>query len=474
MVIKPAALELQVPEQLISNCTDWHKSGKWLDAKNYEQVTALLYEAYMAAAQTNDIALASILAAAYQICQACSQAYMNIAAYQQAQEVASQREQELDQQLRTLLNIIGNYKTAALTEKLSTHVGQSEVDLLPQNDLVLEQKIDIWQRAQNFLGKKHTSSLEPKAPLAWIRNLRPTIQPTEKLPVANAPGDQSHGVKPQSPVPDAIQIREKASVPTSYHLNVNPTLAVYCLGAFRIYEDDHPLEEWPGRKGKSILKYLLLNRHKPVTKEILMDLFWPDSDPDAARNNLNVSIYGLRQGLRNGYPDFSHILFQNDCYMLNPELNIWLDVEEFMKHFDLAREFEQKGQVTAMVAEYQAAEALYQGELFEEDRYEDWLMNQRQNLQDAYLSLLDKLSIYYYDHQEYTVCVTLCRKMLVVEPSLENIHRRLMRAYAQQKQYFLALRQYHRCVEMLKEELDVAPDPRTMKLCNSIRNRESF
>jgi DNA-binding SARP family transcriptional activator len=55
-----------------------------------------------------------------------------------------------------------------------------------------------------------------------------------------------------------------------------------------VYLDDQPIEDWPSSKGKSIFKYLVAHRERPVAKEVLMEVFWPGARPDAARNNLNV------------------------------------------------------------------------------------------------------------------------------------------------------------------------------------------
>lgn len=96
--------------------------------------------------------------------------------------------------------------------------------------------------------------------------------------------------------------KEKRTKPDS------PSLVIYCLGPFRAYQDDQPVTDWPSSKGKSIFKYLITHREHPVAKDILMELFWPGSSPDSARNNLNVAIYGLRQALRKVRPSFSHVL----------------------------------------------------------------------------------------------------------------------------------------------------------------------
>jgi DNA-binding SARP family transcriptional activator len=248
-----------------------------------------------------------------------------------------------------------------------------------------------------------------------------------------------------------------------------PFLMVYTLGRFRVIQDDQPIDDWHGSKGKSIFKYLISRREQSVAKEVLMELFWPGADPDAARNNLNVVIYGLRKALRNNHVEFSHILFQEDRYLLNPEMQIWLDFEAFLELFQDAREAERSGQLERAMQLYQAAELLYQGEFLAEDRYEDWLIHQRQNLRDKYMSLLDRLSRYYFDSGAYSMCVTCWRQMLAVDSCHEDAHRQLMRFFYRQGQIHLALRQYHQCVEALKEELDVIPAAETTQLVQKMR-----
>lgn len=246
-------------------------------------------------------------------------------------------------------------------------------------------------------------------------------------------------------------------------------LVVYCLGTFQVYRDDKPVESWPGRKSILIFKYLLMNRTRPTHKEALMERFWPDADTEAARNNLNVAIYGLRQTLRNGDTDFSFVLFQNDCYGLNPDLQIWLDSEAFLIQHDSAVRFEQQGGEDEAFRHYTAAEQLYQGSFLPEDLYEDWIEVMRTDLQNAYLHVLDRLSCYHLEHGDYTASAAICSKMLKVDPCLEEACCRLMRCYSRQGQSYLALRQYHLCAKALEAELDMTPMPATTSLYEQIR-----
>ncbi|NDJ77614.1 MAG: hypothetical protein GYB65_15290 [Chloroflexi bacterium] len=246
------------------------------------------------------------------------------------------------------------------------------------------------------------------------------------------------------------------------------TLVVYCLGQFCVYYNERALINWPGRKNQSVLKYLVLNHMRPVGKEVLMELFWPDSDPDAARNSLNVVIYGLRQTFREADPDFSFILFKDDSYQLNPDLHIWVDVNAFVEHEQAGWRSVRRGEMALAAREFAAADALYQGQLLADDRYEEWIAPQRQTLETSYLNLLDELGRYFTEAKDYGTAAMHCRTMLSIDSCHEGAHRRLMRCYQQQGQYHLALRQFHLCTEVLERELSTSPSPATVTLYNQI------
>jgi DNA-binding SARP family transcriptional activator len=218
---------------------------------------------------------------------------------------------------------------------------------------------------------------------------------------------------------------------------------------------------------------MVANRDRSIAKDILMDLLWRDSPPGAARNNLNVALYGLRQALRATRPDFAHILFEDGHYSLNPEMDVWVDAEEFARRAQAGRAFEREGQLVEAVREYEIAEGLYQGDLLEEDLYEDWPIARREGLKDTYLGILDRLGRIYLEQQRYANCIHVCHKTLACDSCREDAHRRLMRCYSRQGQRNLALRQYHLCAETLEQVLDVSPMPETARLYQRLCRGES-
>jgi DNA-binding SARP family transcriptional activator len=235
-----------------------------------------------------------------------------------------------------------------------------------------------------------------------------------------------------------------------------------------VYQNDRLISEWNSLKSKAILKYLLAQPETPIVKDVLMDVFWPDADPEAARRNLHQAIYSLRQILKGIQPGFQHIQFENDCYRLNPELEIWLDVQEFEKHVQAGQRLEAVGRFDDAMVEYGIAEGLYQGDFLEEDLYEDWPSPVRHHIRNTYLVIADHLSDYYLQRREFTAAVALCQKVLAQDNCYETAHRRLMQCYLAQGQRHLAVRQFQACVQALNEQLDLTPAEETMALYQRI------
>ncbi|MGH2524879.1 MAG: AfsR/SARP family transcriptional regulator, partial [Anaerolineales bacterium] len=249
------------------------------------------------------------------------------------------------------------------------------------------------------------------------------------------------------------------------------TLTAHLLGGFRVAVNDSPVESWPKGKGRALLKYLLTHRHRPTPRDVLMEVLWPEADPEAARNRLNVALHGLRRALRSA-ADVPVIVFEDGAYRLDAGLRLWLDVDEFERHIRSGRQLEAAGKRAAAAAEYEVAIGLYQGDFLADDPYESWPVQQRERLRVDYLEALDRLSQIYFDKSQYASCVALCHLILARDNCREDAHCRLMRCYSRQGQPHLALRQYEACLGALRAELEVNPAPATTQLYERIRRRE--
>jgi DNA-binding SARP family transcriptional activator len=244
------------------------------------------------------------------------------------------------------------------------------------------------------------------------------------------------------------------------------------LGTFYVTIQDMALK-LPASRGLSLFKYLLLHHKQYIPREVLMDIFWPDAEPETARNNLNVAMHSLRRALR-AITFLPVIVFEGGAYGLDPILQVWLDIEEFERRVRAGQQLEERNQPTAAVTEYESAISLYQGDFLEQNPYEDWTVLERERLRIAYLETLDRLSQVYFSQERYAACIAVCQLILTRDRCQEDAHCLLMRCYSRQGHYHLALRQYQMCVEALLSELEVEPAPETTLLYDHIRHREHF
>src|SRR5262249_52538698 len=143
-----------------------------------------------------------------------------------------------------------------------------------------------------------------------------------------------------------------------------------------------------------------------------------------------------------------------------------LDVARFRSSLAHARR-------AGSAAEYEAALALYRGELLPEDRYEEWAVGPRRGLQVEFLSGLTELVARLEARGEITAAIDAARRIVDAEPAREEGHALLIRLYALAGRRTDALRQYEVLAHRLDEELGTQPGPDIQRLYEEIRARRT-
>lgn len=223
-----------------------------------------------------------------------------------------------------------------------------------------------------------------------------------------------------------------------------------------------------GTKTRSLLAYLLYHRDKAIHRDILMEKFWPDTAGSCARNSLNVAIHSIRKAFQKVDEGRDCIVYKNERYGFCESLRIATDVDHFKSYWNHGRSKEQIQGIEAAILTYQKAYAFYRADLLEDLLYEEWTAPHRENLRETYLVILDRLSTYYFQTGQYGKSIELCKKMLLLDQCMEDVHARLIRAYFKLGKRGKAVKKYQECVKILKEELDVEPSESTVRLWNEI------
>ncbi len=262
-----------------------------------------------------------------------------------------------------------------------------------------------------------------------------------------------------------------AAVPAPGAGSAGPAITVRLFGPLSVAVDGVLVENWTSARQRSLFGYLLTHRQPWPPRDVLMDVFWPDSRPVAARNSLNVAMHGLRRTLRTA-TDAPVIIYADGGYRLHPDIRLWLDVEEFDRYARAGRRHEREGDSEAAAEAYEFAVTLYRGDFLADSLYEEWPSAPRERLRLARLDVLGRLSDLHLAGGRYAACADVCERIIECDSCREDAHRRLMLCYSRQGQSHLALIQYRACVQALARELEVGPDPATVAMYERIRRHE--
>jgi DNA-binding SARP family transcriptional activator len=249
--------------------------------------------------------------------------------------------------------------------------------------------------------------------------------------------------------------------PVSVHSG--PALSVRLLGAFRVTLDGRPVDTESSRRTRNVMAYLFSHRRVPVSRDVLMEVFWPDAGPDAARNCLHVALTGVRRELRRA--STAPVLQRaHDTYRLADTIAVWVDVEDFERRCAEGRRAEQDGDLDAAVRAYEAAAQLYGGDFFADDPYAEWAQPARDALRLLAVDAQTRLVGLYVHRGEYGPAVHVARWILANDPCNEVAHRQLMSCYAATGHQHLALGQYRQCADVLWSTFRVGPARETRRL----------
>ena len=155
--------------------------------------------------------------------------------------------------------------------------------------------------------------------------------------------------------------------------------------------------------------------------------------------------------------DSAFIQREGTIYSMRPGADIWLDAEQF------SHAVRQAVSEPGLELLHQAV-SLYSGDYLPETLYETWAAEERERLATYFLESADKLAELYLEQERFTEAIELCQRILAQDNCWERAYRYLMQAYDQLGDRGQVGRTYQRCVQTLREELDVPPSIETKLL----------
>jgi predicted ATPase/DNA-binding SARP family transcriptional activator len=239
------------------------------------------------------------------------------------------------------------------------------------------------------------------------------------------------------------------------------------LGQLRAVHADRIITRFRTQKTGALLAYLAYYSQRAHPREELIELLWPEREPQAGRRNLRVELTSLRHQLEPpGLPFGAVLVTDRAKVQLNP-MACTPDVALFEAALQQAARTKDLAERRKRLTE--AAE-LYGGELLP-GYFEAWIVPERQRLLEAYLQGLGMLIALLEQAGELQEALQWARRAVSAEPLREEGHQAVMRLLAGTGQPEAALRQYREVERLLREELRAAPEAALRALAREIEAR---
>jgi ATP/maltotriose-dependent transcriptional regulator MalT/DNA-binding SARP family transcriptional activator len=228
-------------------------------------------------------------------------------------------------------------------------------------------------------------------------------------------------------------------------------LKLRTLGAFEAWVNDERIAflRKAQRRPLDLLKALVALGGRDVDLDRIAAALWPDADGDAARKSLESALYRVRKLM----PQDGLIRLREGKLSLDGR-RVWVDATQ------LEREL-QGGEPTAAS---QRVLTLYRGHFLDNEREEPWLLPMRLRLRNLFFAWLREHGRQLERAGDSESAESLYRRGLELDPTEEDLVRRLMRLHRDRGDAVEAMRLYARCKKALETLLGASPCSETEAL----------
>jgi len=184
----------------------------------------------------------------------------------------------------------------------------------------------------------------------------------------------------------------------------------------------------PGRLGRRLWAYLVLNRRRPIGRDELVDALWGEESPEAADASLNALVSRVRGAV--GEPDSGiELRAASGSYTLRIPTDAFVDRERAWTAINHVHSIRRAGDIAgawaeAIIANEIAARGFLAGESA------PWIEAERRSLRDMELQALEAICEAELDQRRAEEAERVARRLIVRDPLRESGYRYLMRALA--------------------------------------------
>lgn len=239
-------------------------------------------------------------------------------------------------------------------------------------------------------------------------------------------------------------------------------LKVYLMGELCLVAGERMVrgERLPGKQGRLAAAYLFIERNRPVSRDELADVLWPESLPRSFDVALSAVVSKLRGLLAELGVPRDTLAPAAGCYQLNLPPGSWVDVAAAITSVHLAEGALLAGRHAEAYGPAVVACSILRRP-FLPGIEGAWIDGQRRTLRAAQVRALDCLAEIHQWNGEHALALRAANEAVELEPYRESGYRRLMELHQQAGDRAEALRVYDRLVAVLDTDLNTVPGRET-------------
>jgi DNA-binding SARP family transcriptional activator len=228
------------------------------------------------------------------------------------------------------------------------------------------------------------------------------------------------------------------------------------------------VEQLPGRQGRALVAYLVLNRDRPVSRDELLNVLWPTQPPAAPEAALSSLLTKVRRAVGPG------LITGRQALLLQLPDDAYVDVQAVVEQTERAEHaLDERDHATALEAAQAALDVLAQSLL--PDLEGEWVETWRRRfgaLEPRALEVTARAGLAM-DGGHLRTAERAASTLVELEPFREGGYALLMQAQARQGNVAESLRTFEQVRVLLRDELGAFPSPSLVALHDSLLREDA-
>ncbi|MEE9611082.1 MAG: BTAD domain-containing putative transcriptional regulator, partial [Desulfatiglandales bacterium] len=245
-------------------------------------------------------------------------------------------------------------------------------------------------------------------------------------------------------------------------------LRIQCFGGFEIFWNGKfiPHASFPRKKALTLLKILLLRAGKKVTRDELIETLWPETSFRKGANRLHGVVNALRSVIEPHFVEqrWTYIRREGDRYFFDLDSPHQIDLFIFQDMLERASKSERYLTENQKIYYLQKATDCYLADLFGVECDGFNFEPERERIRQLYIESVERLVELNIRRGELRQAAATLRQALHTDSLQEKFYQTLVKVLIMDGKRKDAREQFHRCVEVLRKEMEVEPLEETMRL----------